>query len=245
MNPDLASEIHQEIQVTSGNIKPRPERRFHKHDEYISYGLYTADFWKIMKSYKPQILKLPVEERLVLAENLLSEHIGELGHAGIHVLALSINEIEPAHFSRYDNVLDDFRSWSHVDHFCADVIKPLLEKYPTETLKLLKEWNQSLNRFKRRASVVVFTRGVAASGQFTDEALKLCDNLIWDPEDIVQKGVGWALKDNLRSSPERVKAYVKDLRSQGVPSTITLYAIRDLKGEERQEMLSIKKTRSK
>ncbi|UCG22883.1 MAG: DNA alkylation repair protein, partial [Chloroflexota bacterium] len=59
--------------------------------------------------------------------------------------------------------------------------------------------------------------------------------------DLVQKGVGWALKDNLRGDHDKVLAYVKELRRQGVPSTITLYAIRDLKGEERQAVLAIKK----
>ena len=241
MNPPIADEIHQAIKSAAEDREPQPERRFHKHDEYISYGLYTAEFWKIMKGFKPRILDLKLEERLDLAETLLAEHIGELGHAGIHVLALSVDEIKPAHFSRFNRMLDDFRSWSHVDHFCGDIIKPLLEKYHTVTLSLLEEWNQAPNRFKRRASVVAFTRGVGASGQYTDEVLRLCDNLIWDTEDIVRKGVGWALKDNLRSSPGRIKTYVKELRSKGVSSTITLYAIRDLKGEERQEILAVKK----
>lgn len=241
MKPNLAIEIEEAIRSAAGDRHPQPERRFHKHDEYISFGLYTSDFWIIMKSFKTRILALGLDDRVVLSECLLTEHIGEFGHAGIHVLALSAGELEPAHFSSLGKLLNDFRSWSHVDHFCADVIKRLLIEYPDETIKLLKAWNKSPNRFKRRASVVAFTRGVASSGQFTDEALSLCDRLIWDPEDIVQKGVGWALKDNMRSSPERVKNYVKELRSLGVSSTITLYAIRDIKGEERQEILAIKK----
>jgi 3-methyladenine DNA glycosylase AlkD len=241
MKPSLAIEIEEAIRSAAEGRQPQPERRFHKHDEYISYGLYTADFWKIMKSFKTRVLALELDDRLVLAESLLAEHIGEFGHAGIHVLALSVNDLEPTNFSSLDKMMDDFRSWSHVDHYCTDVIKPLLFEYPGEILKLLEMWNQSSNRFKRRASVVAFTRGVASSGHYTDEALKLCENLIWDPEDIVQKGVGWALKDNMRTSPERVKIYIKKLRSMGVPSTITLYAIRDLKGEERQEILAVKK----
>jgi 3-methyladenine DNA glycosylase AlkD len=241
MNPTFAREIQQEIKFAAGNHEPQPERRFHKHDEYISYGLNTAELWKIMKAFKPRILDLGLNKRLELAENLLAEHIGELGHAGVRVLALSADELEPAHFSRFNGMLDNFRSWSHVDHFCGDVIKPLLGKYPIETLSILEEWNHASNRFKRRSSVVAFTRGIGASGLYTDEFLNLCDNLIWDPEDIVQKGVGWALKDNLRSSPVRIKTYVKELRSKGVSSTITLYAIRDLKGEQRKEILAVKK----
>ena len=89
--------------------------------------------------------------------------------------------------------------------------------------------------------MVPFVRKAAKSGEFTDEVLHLCDNLIWDEEDIVQKGVGWALKDNLRPAPDRIIPYIKDLRRRGVSSTITLYAIRDLKGAKRQEVLEIKK----
>ena len=70
-------------------------------------------------------------------------------------------------------------------------------------------------------------------------ALELCNNLLWDNEDLVRKGVGWALKDNMRFDKKRVVEYVKDLRRKGVSSTITLYAIRDLKGEERREVLRI------
>ncbi|MGD2072413.1 MAG: DNA alkylation repair protein, partial [Candidatus Thorarchaeota archaeon] len=81
------------------------------------------------------------------------------------------------------------------------------------------------------------------SGEFTDQVIQLCENLIWDEEDIVQKGVGWALKDNLRSAPDRILPYIKDLRKRGVPSTITLYAIRDLKGAKRQEVLAVKAKR--
>ena len=56
----------------------------------------------------------------------------------------------------------------------------------------------------------------------------------------MQKGVGWALKDNLPGARERVLDYVKSLRRNGVSSTITLYAIRDLRGEEREEVLRVK-----
>jgi 3-methyladenine DNA glycosylase AlkD len=83
-------------------------------------------------------------------------------------------------------------------------------------------------------------RRIGACGEFTDEALEFCDNLIWDEEEIVQKGVGWALKDSLSGAKERVLDYIKELRRKGIPSTITLYAIRDLKGKEREEVLRVK-----
>jgi len=56
----------------------------------------------------------------------------------------------------------------------------------------------------------------------------------------VQKGVGWSLKDMMRSDKERIVDYVIDLRTRGVSSVITLYAIKDIKGDERAEILARK-----
>jgi len=237
----LIGDLRRAIENTTGRSHPAADRRFHKHDEYLSYGLKTSDFRQILKALLPHFLKLSLKERLNAAAQLLGKHVGELGHIGIHLVALSVNELKPYHFPLLDRLLDDFRSWSHVDHFCSEVMQPLLWKYRDETLALVQEWNQAPIRWKRRASVVIFTRKVGESGEFTDEALRLCENLIWDKEDIVQKGVGWALKDNMRSSQKNVLPFVKHLRRLGVSSTITLYAIRDLKDSERNEVLSIRK----
>ncbi len=197
--------------------------------------------WRILKAARPDIRELPLAERLELAARLLAQHIGELGHAGIYIQVLSVKELRPDHYPYLDETAGDWRSWSQVDYFCGDLMRPLLLRLPEDTLTLIDDWVQSPNRWKRRASVVTFTRSVGKSGQYTDTVLDLCDRLKWDPEDIVQKGVGWTLKDNMRSAPERITAYVKKLRREGVPSTITLYAIRDLKGEARQEVLAVKK----
>jgi 3-methyladenine DNA glycosylase AlkD len=243
MSEILMADLRQVIETVTGCRHPKPDRKFHKHNEYLCYGLKATDFRKILKEFQPRFLELPLKERLDLAARLLREHIGELGHIGIHILVLSKKELDPSHFGFIDRLCDHFRSWSHVDYLCLELVKPLLWKYREETLALLRKWNRSSNRFKRRASVVAFVRKVGESGELTEEVLRLCENLIRDREDIVQKGVGWALKDNLRSAPERVLSYIKDLRRRGVSSTIILYAIRDLKETEREEVLSVKKNR--
>lgn len=241
MNDDLALELRQAIEEAAGSILPEQETRYHKGDVYLSYGLRAPEFWKVMKRFRPRFLALPLAQRLALAEELLAEQVGELGHAGIHILALSVGDLGPEHFDYLDRQSDYFRGWSQVDHFCSDVMQPLLWRYPQESITLHEAWVGDQNKWRRRASVVTFTRKVGESGQFTDQVLALCDKLIWDAEDLVRKGVGWALKDNMRGNHDKVLAYIKELRRQGVSSTITLYAVRDLEGEERQRVLAIKK----
>lgn len=241
----LVTDIRDAFEEAAGLRKPRVDVTFNKPgDEWVSYGLKTDAFRSVMREFRTRITALPLDERLELAAALMAERVGEMGHAGIDVLALTKGELGPAHFSRLDRMVDDFTGWSHVDDFCISVAQPLLLTYPDETLEQLKEWNGSANRWKRRTSVVAFVRKIGASGRFTSEALELCENLVRDPEDLVQKGVGWALKDVMRGDPERVLAYVKELRRRGVSAVTTLYAIRDLKGAAREEALAVRPHKS-
>ena len=100
------------------------------------------------------------------------------------------------------------------------------------------QWNSDDELWLRRASVVLFTRKVARSGLHTSTALEFCENLKHDPEDMVQKGVGWCLKDLMHTDKKRVLDYVIGLRRQKVSSTITLYSLRGIKGKERESVLA-------
>ncbi|MEK7510048.1 MAG: DNA alkylation repair protein [Patescibacteria group bacterium] len=218
-------------------------KRYHKYDGYESYGLVMSLFRNLLKQYKKDIQALNCKDALTLAQKFYSSHIEEQMLAGNYVLQLNRDCLTPAQFGYVDKALDNFRSWSQVDDICVEggkVIHPLLMKYPKETLALLRKWNKSRHMWKRRASVVPFTRKVGESGKFTKEGLELCDNLAWDKEDLVQKAVGWALKDLMRGDKQKVLNYVKQIRRAGVPATITLYAIRELKGKERQAVLDIR-----
>ena len=236
-NP-LATEIRAAIE-SAATRPPAPDRKFNKDDEFITYGLNTPAWRAIMRSFRPRIRALPLEERLDLADALFAEGEGWLGHSAIYVLALSVGELGPQHFERLDRMADRFTGWSHVDDVCISVLQSLLVGHTGPTLQLLESWNGSPNRWKRRASVVAFVRKIGESGQFTEEALRLCENLVFDGEDLVRKGVGWALKDVMHGDRERVLEYVKELRRRGVSSTITLYAIRDLDGRVRGEVLAV------
>jgi 3-methyladenine DNA glycosylase AlkD len=208
-----------------------------------SYGIERSEVAELIEGYLEDFRNISLEERFELATMLYASGFSEQVNFGDSLVRLSLEELTPAHYSFIDKIGDCLSNWADTDWFCGEIMKPLLRKYPKETLSLLSKWNGSKNLWKRRASVVALTRKIGESGEFTDEALELCHNLIWDKEDYVRKGVGWALKDNMRGAKTRVLDYVKALRRKGVSSVITLYAIRDLKGKEREEVLKIKPDR--
>jgi 3-methyladenine DNA glycosylase AlkD len=130
-----------------------------------------------------------------------------------------------------------------VEPFYINVLQPLLLRYPKEVAILLNKWNKSKNPWERRASVVVFVRTIGETGKYTKQCIKLCNNLLEDQERLVLQGVGWALKDTMRGDKKRVLDYVKKLRQQAVSSVITLYALRDLRGKAKSDVLKVKAKR--
>ena len=212
-------------------------RRWFKNDDFCSYGLSARSWKKIAHRYRESILRLSINERLILVEKLIHSGFQEEARTANWALQISKKSLDRSILPFLDHYLDNAHSWATVDDFCTHVLQAFLLAYRDEVLAMLKQWSLSNSRWKRRASVVAFVRRIGASGKFTRDGLRLCETLIWDTDDLVQKGVGWALKDMMRGDKEAVLQYVRDLRNRSVPSTITLYAIRDLKGSERKNFL--------
>jgi 3-methyladenine DNA glycosylase AlkC len=236
----LYSEIVGELERRADPRLAEKEMYYHKKvgQDFKVYGVSTTQFDEMLKKYRDAFGRLRFEERMMLSKRFFESGYGGQMSFGIALLKLNVKDMKPDDFGVLEMVGDCLNNWGTVDGFCIEVLQPLLFKYPDEMLRLLRKWNEAESLWKRRASVVVFTRRVGASGRFTDEALELCDRLVWDKEDYVRKGVGWALKDVMRGDKKKVLKYVKGLRRRGVSAVVTLYAIRDLIGKERKAVLN-------
>jgi len=213
---------------------------YEKHG-YKSYRLKVPEIEKIVKKYISQFKELSLEERFKLSRKFYkSDYIAQTNF-GLKLLEISIPQLKPQNFEVLDEILNYITHWGPTDSFSLNIMQPLLRKHTNETKQLIQKWNNSDHIWKKRASVVTFTRKIGAEGEYVDYLLELCDNLILDKEDLVRKAVGWALKDNMIGrNKDKVLTYVINLRKMGVSSTITLYAIRKLKGREREAILKIK-----
>jgi 3-methyladenine DNA glycosylase AlkD len=213
---------------------------FEKHG-YKSYGLRVPEIDKIVKKYLKKFKELTFKERISLARNFYKSDFISQTSFGLKLLEISLPDLTPENFKFLDEICGYLTHWGPTDSFSLYIMQPLLRKYPIKIKNLLKQWNNSQHTWKKRVSVVTFTRKIGAEGTYVDFVLELCNNLIWQKEDLVKKAVGWALKDNmLGENKKKVLDYVKELRRKGVSSVITLYAIRNLKLNEREEVLKIK-----
>ena len=204
---------------------------------YRSYGVRAAGKKEIIRTHRQAIRGLNRQEQLELARQLVESEYGEQQSVAIFILEPNYKYFSPDRFAELDRLVRYLHGWSKIDAYTGSLLREVLFKHPDEFTDLVAEWNQDQDLWLRRASVVLFTRKVASSGQFNDVALKFCENLVYDQEDLVLKGVGWSLKDMMRNDKERIIEYVIDLRARGVSSVVTLYAIKDLEGDERARVL--------
>ncbi len=234
----LHKEIYNNLILYANSKTAERYRKFHKYKINL-LGIESLVFKKVLNSFKKEIKNLSCEDVFKIAGFFYNKKIEEITLAGSFILKNRIDCIDKSKLKLLDNFLDNFYSWSTIDNFCIDVLQPLLLKYPQEILLFLKKWNKSKNLWKRRLSVIIFTRKIGISGEFTEEAISLCEKLIWDKEDLVLKGVGWCLKDIIKGDKKKVLKYVKNLREKKVSSVIVLYSIRDLNIKERKNILRI------
>ena len=233
----LYNQIVQDLE-SAGRESPYLADANEPDPRYLSYGVRAAGKKAIFASHRNSIRALAEAQQLQLAHRLIHSGYGEQQEIGLFILERHTTYFTPQRFDELDAYIRCLRGWSKVDSFAGSLVRDVLLAHPEQMLDLVRTWNQDNDMWLQRMSVVLFTRKVAKSGKFNDFALEMCANLVNSDEDLVRKGVGWSLKDLMRSDRERVLSYVCQLRQQGVSSTITLYAIRELKGQERAAFLS-------
>ena len=236
----LFETIVKHIALQKNQESARAGKASHKYDGFVSWGLTSPELEKVLKQYRSEIKGLHCKEVFGLAEALSKTGVEELVLAGNYVLQYRLGCFNTRNLNYLDSYTDYLMSWSTTDDFCIDVLQTLLLKYPTGVIKLLRKWNKSKDIWKQRCSVVVFVRKLGESGEYTDLALELCENLAESEVDLIRKAVGWCLKDVMRGDKRQVLKYVTELRGRGVSSTVVLYAVRDLVDKERKRVLDSK-----
>jgi 3-methyladenine DNA glycosylase AlkD len=192
---------------------------------YRSYGARAAAKSRVIKAHRAAVRELTDDQKLDLATCLIESRYGEQQSVAMYVLEQMPDYFHPGNLGIIDAFIRYMHGWSKIDSFTGGLLADLLFRYPKPVIALADEWNEDPDLWLRRASVALFTRKVAASRRFTDIALELCENLAFDPERMVQRAVGWSLKDLIRSDRQRVGPVVERLRSAGAPGIITRGAL--------------------
>jgi 3-methyladenine DNA glycosylase AlkD len=128
--------------------------------------------------------------------------------------------------------------WASTDGLCGDVVSPLLMAQPRLRL-ILRKWRRSPHLYVRRASAVGLI-GLARRGHDLDEVYAAARALASDDHHLIQKAVGWMLREAGKADPPRLERF---LRAHGrrLGRTSVRYAIERFPARRRRELLSATK----
>jgi 3-methyladenine DNA glycosylase AlkD len=178
-----------------------------------------------------------VRDAMRLADVLIEDSYLETKAIGVEIVGRFRRSFAPRLLPAWKRWLarDLAANWATTDHICGTLIGPLLADHP-DHIPLMKAWASHRNPWVRRAAAVslipALRRGLAQ-----DEAYAVAATLHRDTEDLIQKAVGWMLREAGRKNADRLEAYL--LRTGPVvPRTTLRYAIERFPETKRRELLA-------
>lgn len=218
----LLEQIREELIANTDPQAQKTFQRFFK-EQVKYYGVKVSAVGKIAKKYWKEVKTLGKEAIFGLCEELFCSDYTEEAFIVSFWLPNYIEHLLPSDLVVFKNWIEKYvNNWAKCDGFCNHTVGELIQKYP-ETIKELKSWAKSQNRWVKRASVVSLIVP-AKKGCFLQDALEICDVLLADEDDMVRKGYGWLLKEESRVHQKEVYDYVVR-NKRAMPRTALRYAI--------------------
>jgi 3-methyladenine DNA glycosylase AlkD len=233
MDPVIAAIRNELLKNADPAIRETSQRFF--REEITCYGLKTATVTAIAKKYWKEIRSRDKTEIFTLCDELYrSGYLEEAFIVSTWAHALS-DRFEPGDLAVFEHWIDTWiTNWAACDGFCNHAVGDFMTRYP-ERVADLKRWATSPNRWMRRAACVSLIEP-AKHGEFLPDIFDLAGLVLTDPDDMVQKGYGWLLKEASRKHQSEVFTYVL-LNKAVMPRTALRYAIELMPKEMRAEAM--------
>ncbi len=236
MTPDdLAAQIHEQMVARGDEEYAAGQRRIFQH-EVDTYGVRTADLRALIREVGRIVKPWPVAQRNALMELLWQTGKLESGALVCHVYRRFAKLCAEPEFHMFERWLDGYvRNWAHCDGVSSWLVAACIANRPELRHELLP-WTESPNRWKRRAAAVSLL-WEAKRGRHTSFLLDAAARLLPVRDDMVEKGVGWLLKESYPARPAETLAFL--IAHRGAASRLTLrYAAEKMPPAVRAELLA-------
>jgi len=223
--------------LKDGGSAPHSEdvQRFFK-EEVQSRGWYTAELRKFAVRFRRSIARERGMDFLIqVADQLFSGRILEEKALAVFLLEKQTGNFGDNEFQRFASWLDRVTSWADHDALAHYLLAPMVAADPDRCRQAFL-WAKSRNRWRRRAACVALIRG-ARERRFFAEILRLSNQLLHDEDDMVQKGLGWLLRETAKADPKHTLPYLMRIR-KNAPRLVLRTACETLSVRAKKKILS-------
>ncbi|WP_421775494.1 DNA alkylation repair protein [Gracilimonas sp.] len=182
-------------------------------DEF--WGVKVPDQRKVAKKYR----ELSGSE----IEKLLHHKIHEVRLTAAMLMVYKVEkggEEELEQMTKvYLNNLAGFNNWDIIDSSCHKILGPFLED---KDRSLLHDFARSGDLWKKRIAMITCYHFIRQND--FDDTLNIAEILVNDDHDLIQKAVGWMLREIGNRNLETEEEFLK-IHYQNMPRTMLRYAI--------------------
>jgi 3-methyladenine DNA glycosylase AlkD len=202
-----------------------------------SHGWRAPDLRKAAVRMRRAILAHAGPDYLLqVADKLFRGRVIEEKAMAVLLLEKSVAEFGEGEFRLLESWLDRVRNWDDHDALVHMLLGPMLVA-DRRRARLALRWAESRNRWRRRAAAVVLIRGVRRE-MFEPEIRQVANSLRKDKDQMVQKGLGWLLREWAKKSPKRAIPYLLRIRTRA-PRLVLRTACETLTSVQRKKVLQL------
>ena len=205
-------------------------------EQITSHGWYTAALRRAMRQCRKEIIGEHDLDFLVrVADKLFSGPVLEERSAAVLLLENLDSKFGEGEFRLFEQWLNRIRSWADHDGLVHSLIAPMVAAKPERTKDVFR-WAKSPDRWHRRAACVALIKGTRVR-MFFPEVVRLANFLLKDEDDMVQKGLGWLLRETAKFDARHTVSYLMEIRD-GAPRMVLRTASETLPAATRRKILS-------
>ena len=205
-------------------------------DEIKSHGWCTDKLRKVAVRFRRKIRQeFGIDFVVQVADNLFVGPVLEEKVFAVFLLEKLTKEFGDAEFRLFESWLDRISSWADHDGLVHYLIAPMVAANPSRSRRVF-QWPKSPDRWHRRAACVALIRGTRQK-MFFAEIKRLSDLLLSDKDDMVQKGLGWLLRETAKADAKRTVPYLMRIRERA-PRLVLRTACETLTAGVRKKILA-------
>jgi 3-methyladenine DNA glycosylase AlkD len=182
-------------------------------EEIQSHGWYTAEPRSVAVRLRRKIRnELGLDFLLQVADKLFVGRNLEEKIFAVFLLEKLTEGFGDAEFRLLESWLPRISSWADHDGLVHYLIAPMVAAKRSRSSRVFR-WAKSPDYWHRRAACVALIQGTRKK-MFFAEIRRLSNLLLSDEDDMVQKGLGWLLRETAKADPKRTMPYLMSIRER-------------------------------
>jgi 3-methyladenine DNA glycosylase AlkD len=243
MNAMKAKDVEDALQVLASKVDALVLQKYFKTGpgQYgegdIFIGVRIPQIRSVCKKYN----KLQINE----VQKLLDSKVHEHRMAALIILVAQYRSAD-ASFKEliYEQYLKNvyknrINNWDLVDLSALYIVGEHLQNRPRDLLFSLAK---SENLWQRRVALLSSFNFIKSGDSTT--SIELAEYLLYDNEDLIQKAVGWMLREIGKRCDKKILLTFLDKHAHDMPRTTLRYSIEHLSTEQKQHYLKLKNLRN-